>query len=326
MNRRRKLTASVIALLASAFVTAGALAQAGAFPARTIKLVVPFAAGGSSDILARVVAEKAGALLGQAIVIDNRAGGNTVIGTQAVASASPDGYTLLQASPNTVVVAALQKNLPYNLERDFRPIIGIGAVPLLVAVPASASIRSIADLVTAAKQPAGISYASGGIGSLGHLAPARFLRELKITATHVPYRGVAPAIQDVAANRVQLMFVSSLEGMQMVKSGGIRLLGVTAEQRLPGLPDVPTMAELGFAGFTPAVWYGFLAPAKTPAPVVARLYTALEQAMGDASVQSRLGELGLTVKVRNGADFGTFMREEAERWRAVVVENNIKLE
>lgn len=326
MIRRRQLTASAIALLASAYAPAGALAQAGEFPARTIKLVVPFAAGGSSDILARVLAEKAGALLGQAIVIDNRAGGNTVIGTQAVASASPDGYTLLQASPNTVVVAALQKRLPYDLERDFRPIIGIGAVPLLVAVPASSTIRSVADLVTAAKQPAGISYASGGIGSLGHLAPARFLRELKITATHVPYRGVAPAIQDVAANRVQLMFVSSLEGMQMVRSGGIRLLGVTAEQRLAGLPDVPTMAELGFAGFTPAVWYGFLAPAKTPAPVMTRLYRALEQAMADASVQSRLGELGLTVKVRSGADFGKFMRDEAERWRVVVVENDVKLE
>jgi tripartite-type tricarboxylate transporter receptor subunit TctC len=277
--------------------------------------------------MARIVAERLGAELGQTVVVDNRTGGNTVIGTQVVASSRPDGYTVLQVTPNAVIVASLQENLPYELERDFIPVIGIGSVPLLLAVPAKSNIRSIPDLVATAKSmPGGITYASGGVGSLGHLAPARFARELKLTATHVPYRGVAPAIQDVAANRVQFMFISSLEGVQMAKAGGIRVLAVTSEQRLPTMPDVRTMAEVGFADFTPAVWYGYLVAAKTPKDVVDRLHSAVANVANDPGVQARLADLGLTVKMRSGAEFGRYMREESSRWRRVVKENQIKME
>jgi tripartite-type tricarboxylate transporter receptor subunit TctC len=288
---------------------------------------VPFPAGGSSDVLGRAFAEKLQSELGQPVVVDNRSGGNTVIGTQAAASSAPDGYTILQVTPNAVIVASLQPGLPYDLERDFKPVVAVGAVPLLLAVSARSDIRSIADLVKVAKStPGGASYASGGIGSLGHLAPARLLRDLKITGTHVPYRGVSPAMQDVAAGRVHFMLVSSLEGMQMAKSGLVRVLGVTSEQRLPSLREVPTMSELGFPDFTPAVWYGFVVPAKTPPDVVDRLGKAFAAAAGDAAVRERLGGLGLTVKVRNGPEFGKYIHEEAVRWGRVVKDNNIRME
>jgi tripartite-type tricarboxylate transporter receptor subunit TctC len=323
----RNLARAAVALAGALCIAGAALAQTASFPTRPLKLIVPFPAGGSSDILGRAFAEKLQADLGQTVIVDNRSGGNTVIGTQAAASAKPDGYTLLQVTPNAVIVASLQANLPYNLERDFVPVAGVGAVPLLLAVSAKSDIRSIADLVRVAKTSSGgITYASGGIGSLGHLAPARFVRDLKITGIHVPYRGVAPAIQDVAGGRVHLMFVSSLEGMQMAKSGMIRVLGVTSEQRLPSLPQVPTMAELGVPDFTPAVWYGFVVPANTPPEIVDRLAKVVANAAGDAAMRDRLGSLGLTVKVRGPAEFGKYMREETARWSRVVKDNDIRME
>ncbi|HSV83064.1 MAG TPA: tripartite tricarboxylate transporter substrate binding protein [Ramlibacter sp.] len=323
----RKITLAALALVTTLSVLAAASAQTGPFPNRPLKLIVPFPAGGSSDTLARTFAEKLQSELGQNVVVDNRAGGNTVIGTQAAASAQPDGHTILQVTPNAVIVASLQPGLPYVLERDFRPVVGVGAVPLLLAVSAKSGVRSIADLAALAKsRPGGASYASGGIGSLGHLAPARFLRDLKISGTHVPYRGVAPAMQDVAAGRVDFMFVSSLEGMEMARSGLVRVLGVTSEQRLPSLPDVPTMAQLGFPDFTPAVWYGFVVPANTPADVVERLAKAFVKVANDPAVRERLGGLGLTVKVRSAPEFGKYLQEESARWSRVVKDNNIRME
>ena len=321
----------IVARIALAVVAAGSVfgsaAAQTAYPSRPIKLIVPFPAGGSSDILGRAFADRLARDLGQTIVVDNRAGANTVLGTQAAAGSKADGYTILQVTPNAVIIASLQQNLPYDLQRDFTPVIGVGSVPLLLAVPANSTTRSVADLVALAKsRPGGVTYASGGIGSLGHLAPARFVRELKVTGTHVPYRGVAPAMQDVVGGRVDLMFVSSLEGMQMAKSGQVRVLGVTSEQRLPSLPDVPTMAELGFADFKPAVWYGFLVPAKTSADIVDRLNKAFASAANDAGVRERLSSLGLTVKIRSGPEMDKYIREEQARWGQVVKENNIKLE
>ena len=319
------LVRAFLGLIVTVLAAGSAGAQTKPFPSRPMKLVVPFAAGGSSDILGRFVAEKLGTVLGQSVVVDNRAGGSTVIGTQAVTSAQPDGYTMLLMSSNAVITTALQAKLPYDLNRDLKPVIGIGAVPLLLVVPASSNIKSIADLVAASKaSPVGISFASGGVGSLGHLAPVRFVRELKLNATHVPYRGVAPAVQDVVANRVQFMFVSSLEGMQQVKSGGVRVLGVTSAKRLPNLPEVPTLIELGFPGFTPEVWYGFMVPAKTPDAVVARLSDGIQKVLAQPETQTRLGDLGLAIHIRNSTEFDKFVRDEGERWRRVVKENNIK--
>lgn len=319
----RKLACAALALGTALWGLAPA--QAATFPDRPLRLIVPFPAGGSSDTLGRTFADKLQAELGQTVVVDNRSGGNTVIGTQAAATSRPDGHTLLQVTPNAAIIGSLQAGLPYDMERDFTPVIGVGAVPLLLAVSAKSSIRSVGDLIAASKS-GGISYASGGIGSLGHLAGARFLRELKITGTHVPYRGVSPAMQDVAAGRVHFTLVSSLEGVEMAKAGLVRVLGVTSEQRLPNLPEVPTLAELGFADFTPAVWYGFVVPAKTPPEIVDQLARAFVKVANDTAVRERLGNLGLTMRLRNGPEFGKYMREETQRWSRVVKDNNIRME
>ncbi|MCC7080829.1 MAG: tripartite tricarboxylate transporter substrate binding protein [Burkholderiales bacterium] len=322
----RKIAGAALALVVAVCDNGGALAQSVSYPSRPIRLIVPFSAGGSSDILGRIVAEKLGGELGQTVVVDNRTGGNTVIGTQVAASSRPDGYTVLQVTPNAIIVGSLQDNLPYDLERDFTAVIGIGSVPLLLAVPAKSNIRSIADLTAAAKSmPGGVTYASGGVGSLGHLVPARFARDTKLAAMHVPYRGVAPAIQDVVANRVQFMFVTAPQGVQVAKTGGIRVLAVTSERRLAAMPEVRTMTELGFADFTPAVWYGYVVAAKTQKDIVDRLHDAIGKAVNDPAIQARLADLGLTVKIRNGGEFDRFMREEAIRWKRVVEENQIKL-
>lgn len=325
MTTRRTVLLKTAA--AAAALGMGPLFAQQGYPNRAIKLIVPFPAGGSSDVMARALGEKVGAALGQSIVVDNRAGGGTVIGAQAAASSRPDGYTLLQITPNAVVIGSLKADLPYNIEKDFVPIVGVGAVPMLLAVPAKSNLRTLADLVAVAKvNPGGLTYASGGIASLGHLAPARLLSELKITGTHVPYRGVAPALQDLAGDRAHIMFVSSLEGVSSLKAGHIRVLGVTSEQRLPSLPDVPTMIELGMADFAPAVWYGFLAPAGTPQPIVDRLGKAFADAVQDPATRERLTGLGLTIHIRNSAEFGKQIREETVRWARVVKENKITLE
>ena len=321
-----KMVCAALVLIATSFMLGPAAAQTASYPSHPIRLIVQFPAGGSSDIMGRAFADKLGVDLGQSVIVDNRSGGNTVIGTQAAASSKPDGYTILQVTPNAVIVASLQPKLPYDLERDFTPVIGVGSVPLLLVVPEKSDIRSIADLVAVAKAtPGGVSYASGGIGSLGHLASAQLARELKLTATHVPYRGVAPALQDVIGNRAQFMLVSSLEGIQMEKSG-IRVLGVTSGQRLPTLPNVPTMSELGFANFHPSVWYGFVVPKNTPPDIVDRLHKAFAKAANDPAVRERLAFLGLTIRIRSGVEFGKHMRDEAVRWNRVVKQNDIKME
>ena len=320
------LARAALVLAGAACIAMSATAQSN-FPTRPLKLIVPFPAGGSSDILGRIFAEKVQADLGQAVIVDNRAGGKTVIGTQAAASARPDGYTILQVTPNAVIVGSMEPNLPYLLERDFKPLIGVGGVPLLLAVPAKSSIRTLPELVAAAKaSSAGVSYASGGIGSLGHLAGARFSQEAKIAGIHVPYRGVGPAMQDVAAGRVHFMFVSSLEGMQMAGSGMIRVIGVTSEKRLPGLHEAPTMAELGFLDFKPVVWYGFMVPARTPSDIADRLAKTFAKAANDPTVRERLGALGMTVETSDAAEFSKYIHAQTLRWSRVIRDNNIRME
>ena len=277
--------------------------------------------------MARILTDRVRTGLGQPLIVDNQAGGNTVIGTQNVARAKPDGYTILQMAVTNVIVAGLQKNVPYDLERDFTPVIGVGAVPMALAVPAKSNIRGIADLTATAKSlPGGITYASGGTASLTHLAAARLVQELKISATHVPFRGGSGAMQAVLGNQVQFIFVSTVAATEFAKHGDFRLLAVTSEQRVRSFPDVPTMVEQGFADFTPMLWYGYVVPAKTPTPIVDRLYDAFAKAANDPGTQQRLGDLGLTVRIRSGADFGRYMGEESVRWRRVISENNIRME
>jgi tripartite-type tricarboxylate transporter receptor subunit TctC len=222
-----------------------------------------------------------------------------------------------------VVVSVLQEKLPYNLERDFTPIISVGSFPMVLAVPAASKLNSFADLVAAATSTEGTTYGSGGTGSLAHLSAVRLIKDLKGTGNHIPYRGNNDAIQGLLGNHVQMFFPSTAEALPLVQSGRIRLLGVTSEERLPKLPDVPTMKELGFAEFNPRLWYAFLVPANTPANIVSRLHDAFARAIMDPSVQGRLTALGFTIEIKDPAAVSAFMNEEAARWGKVIKENNI---
>jgi tripartite-type tricarboxylate transporter receptor subunit TctC len=325
MKNFKKCIGALAVLISVSCAAAGAAAQSGAYPSRPIKLIITFAAGGPGDIIGRLLAEKVGAELGQTIIVDNRAGGSSVIGTQAVARSEPDGYTILQLTGANVIVAHLQSNLPYEFEKDFTPVVGVGSVPLVLAVPGKSNIHSIADLIAASQSMSGgLNYASGGNGSLGHLAGAHLVRELKIKATHVAYRGNSPALQDLIGDRVQLLFASTIEALQLAEAGEIRLLGVTSDQRLPGLPGVPAMKELGLGSIDPRTWYGYLVPSKTPAAIVDRLYVAFSKALAKPDVQERLQALNFTTKLADGPEFGRFMQAESVRWQKVIQENGIR--
>jgi tripartite-type tricarboxylate transporter receptor subunit TctC len=320
----KRLIYALTTLSAASFGGIGVATAAEACPARFIKMIVPNPAGGVGDLIARALGEKVGAELGKPVVVENRAGATTVIGTEAVARAKPDGCTILSLTASGVVVSVLQEKLPYNLERDFAPIISVGSFPMVLAVPVASKLNSFADLVAAARSKDGITYASGGAGTLAHLSSVRLIKELNGTGTHIPYRGNPDAIQGLLGNQVQLFFPSTAEALPLAKSGKIRLLGVTSEERLPTLPDVPTMKELGFAQFNPRLWFAFLAPASTPPNIVSGLHDAFAKAAMDPSIRERLTALGFAMEVKDPAAVSAFMKSEAGRWGKVVKDNNIQ--
>ena len=320
----KRLICALTAQSAASFGGIGVATAAEACPARFIKMIVPNPAGGVGDLVARALGEKVGAELGKPVVVENRSGATTVIGTEAVARAKPDGCTILSLTASGVVVSVLQEKLPYNLERDFAPIISVGSFPMVLAVPVASKLNSFTDLVAAARSKDGITYASGGAGTLAHLSSVRLIKELNGTGTHVPYRGNPDAIQGLLGDQVQLFFPSTAEALPLAKSGKIRLLGVTSEERLPTLPDVPTMKELGFAQFNPRLWFAFLAPASTPPNIVSGLHDAFAKAAMDPSIRERLTALGFAMEVKDPAAVSAFMKSEAGRWGKVVKDNNIQ--
>jgi len=325
MVKLKKLLCALTVLGAASFGSIGIAAAEETYPTRPIKMIVPNPAGGVGDLIARVLAEEMNAELGQPVVIENRSGATTMIGTDAVARSKPDGYTILSLTTSGVVVSVLREKLPYNLERDFTPIISVGSFPMALTVSAASNINSFADLVAAATSTKDITYASGGVGTLAHLSSVRLLKELNGTGNHVPYRGNNDAIQALLGNHVQMFFPSTAEALPLATSGQIRVLGVTSEERLPTLPDVPTMRELGFAQFNPRLWYAFLAPANTPANIVSRLHDALAKATMDSSVQARLKAVGFTMEIKDPAAVSAFMKEEAVRWGKIIKDNDIKI-
>jgi len=320
MNRRQALT------LGTALAFGVEARAADAFPTGPVKLIVPYGAGGVGDVVARIVGEKAGADLGQPIVIDNRSGGNGIIGAQAAKQAKPDGYTLLLMATGHVILPSLQQ-VPYDWTRDFTPVFGITATPLVFAVRGKSDLRTIADLAKLAKAtPSGLNYASGGAGSVSHLAAARLVRELKINGTHVAFRGFSPAVQALLGDQVHFICATVADVIELTRSGDFRLLGVTAEKRQPLLPNVPTMKEQGLGDFYAASWNAYLAPAGTRPEAVERLNKALAKAAADPGVQEKLGKLGVSVMARSRGELEAFLKDEAARWRKVIVDNAIKVE
>jgi len=316
---RRSYLAGLLATALSLGAVATSAAAAETYPARPIRLVVPYAAGGAVDIVARSVGQKMSVLLKQPVIVDNRPGASTNIGLDMVAKAQPDGYTIMMASNSLATNAALFAKLPFDPARDFTPVARIGQASLVLVVPAKSGITSLKGLVAQARsQPGKLSYASAGNGSSGHLAGELFKEAARIDVLHVPYKGGAPAITDLLGERISFMPINPLEVITHIRAGTLRAIAVASDQRTPLLPDLPTSREEGLPGFTASVWWGLVAPARTPAAIVHELNAAANTALADADVRKQLAQLGVTILPGTPEAFGQFVRSETTTWNGVI--------
>lgn len=308
----------ISALAAAGAFAAAAPALAQNWPERSIRLIVPFPAGGPNDIIARVLSQKMSELLGQSIVIDNRGGAGGVTGTDAVAKAAPDGYTIGVTSLGALAIASSIQKVPYHSTKGLTPVTLVARVPELLVTPAGMDIRSIADLVKIAKaNPAAMNYASTGPGGLPHLAAELLKSVAGFDAAHVPYKGAAPAVNDLVAGRMQFMFADIPVLMPHVLSGKLRALAVGSKQRAPAMPDVPTTAELGLPKVEAENWYGMVAPAALPPAILARLHKSAVEALNDEAIKNKLGAQGAVLVPQQPAEFAAFIEAETAKWAAV---------
>lgn len=300
-----------------------------AFPDKPVKIVVPFAPGGGTDLVARTMGITMGQELGQPVIIDNKPGAGTIIGTDAVAKAAPDGYTLVMATVAHVVNPSIQSKLPYNYEKAFAPVMLVGVSPNVLVVRQDSPIKSVKDLIDAAKaNPGKLSFASQGAGTSAHLAGELFKNLTKTNITHIPYRGAGPAITDLLGGQVDVMFATAAAVGTFLESGKLRAIAVTTATRssTPSLAKVPTIAESGVPGYVADSWYGLYAPAGTPADVIAKLNAAAKKAVQTESFRKRVESEGLVINGGSPADFDKYAKGEEARWRKVVKENNITSE
>jgi tripartite-type tricarboxylate transporter receptor subunit TctC len=314
----------LLALVAVPF--AQAHAQGAPYPSKPIKIIVAFPAGGLLDTVSRIVGEKMAGILGQQFLIESRPGAGGTIATQAVARAEPDGYTLMMINDNHSINPSVFKNMPYDSIKDFAPIGFVGSAPMVLAVNAGIPARSVKELVQLAKEkPGTLSYGSVGIGSASHLAGEKFTANAGIKMLHVPYRGGAPALNDLVAGHLNTMFLSAVIGLQHMNAGKLAPLAIAANERFVMLPNVPTMAQAGFP-LDAAYWFGLVAPAGTPPAVIARLEKALAEVLVMADVRERLTKMGAVVTPLGSQKFAEFIKSEMVNWADVVAKANVKIE
>jgi tripartite-type tricarboxylate transporter receptor subunit TctC len=317
---------AALALLANLQIGGRATAQEADYPARPIKVVVPYPAGGLVDLITRVVTERLAASLGQQFVIESRAGANGTIATASVAHAEPDGYTLLMITDSHAVNPLFYKNLSYDSVKDFAPIGLIGKSPMVLTVHVSVPARTVKDLIASARaDPGSLSYGSIGLGSASHLAGEMFKLRAGVDMLHVPYRGGAPAVNDLIAGHLKTMFLTPVSGLPHIQAGKLAPLAIAAPARFELMPDVPTMAEAGVP-LEAAYWVGMAAPAATPPAVIAKLEKALSEATAAADVRGRLTQMGAVVTPLAPAAFGDFIRADLKAWADFVAESKIKVE
>ncbi|MBT9487745.1 MAG: tripartite tricarboxylate transporter substrate binding protein [Rubrivivax sp.] len=317
-NTVRRWRALGAALLATTLLAApGAHA---AFPDKPLKLIVPFPAGGAADVMARGMAQRLGAELGQTIVIDNRGGAGGQTAAEAAAQAAPDGYTLFFATMGTLAInPAIYPKLRYDPVKDFTPISLTHVTPRVLVVGPSVSAKNIAELITLAKaKPDALSYGSAGNGSSSHLSGALFESLAGVKMLHVPYKGSAPLLTDVLAGRVDMTFDSYTVYEEHIRSGKVRALGVTSTGRMKALPQVPAIAEAGLAGYDVSNWLGLLAPANTPRAVVMTLHAALGKAMANPELRAQLQGLGIEPTFGTPEEFSALIRADIPRWTQIV--------
>ena len=323
MNLRTTLPPRfLVALLLLSLAGAG-LAQD--YPNRFVRFIVPYAPGGSSDVLARTLGQKLAASLGQQFVIDNRPGAGSMVGTDVAAKAAPDGYTILLSDMPHAINPSIHPKVPYDPVKDFSPVTVIGVSPMFLFTNTAFEATSLRELIALAKaQPAKLAIASGGNGATTHLVAELLQANAGIRLTHVPYKGAGPAIADVAAGQVPMTFTSMATAAPLVKSGRLRILGVTSPQRLAAFPDVPTFQESGVPGLTFEHWWGVMAPARTPAPVIEKLRSEIVKALDSAEVRERFVTLALQPRTSTPDQFRALIESDLARWAKVVRDAGIK--
>ncbi|MYN11790.1 tripartite tricarboxylate transporter substrate binding protein [Pusillimonas sp. TS35] len=309
---------------ATAACAAGATPASAAFPEHPVRIVVPFAPGGGTDLISRLLGDGMSKALGQPVIVENKPGAGTTIGSEEVARSKPDGYTLLMATFAHAINPSLRTNLPYDTNKAFAPVILVGHSPSVLVVRPDSPFKSVRDLLDAAKKaPGTVTYASQGVGTSAHLAGELLEKLGKVDMSHVPYRGAGPALNDLLGGHVDMMFGTAAAVGSALQAGTLRALAVTTAQRSPALADIPTIAEEGLAGYVLDSWYGLYAPAGTPSEVIARLNkAATEAAQADAFI-SKVQHEGLMVTPGTPEELDKYVKSEQRRWADIVASSNI---
>jgi len=326
-SRARSALISCLGVVAALAATPGT--QAADYPTRPIKLVVPYAAGGPTDVLGRLVGDFLGRDLKQAVIVENKAGAQGAIGAEVVARAEPDGYTLFVAAASIIVLnPMLYKKLSYDPVRDFRMLALVTDLPVVMEIHPSVPARTVAEFVAYARQnPGKVNFGSAGTGGTIHLAGEMFKQMAGIEMTHVPYKGAGPALTDLMSGNIQVMFDTLSTALPPVRSGLVRALGVSSAQRSPDLPDVPTIAESGYPDYRVSVWYGIAAPAKLPDDIAQKIGASLDRALNDDAFRASLEKIGFPVfRPRSAAAIAEFIDADRARWSGVIRAQNITLD
>src|SRR3954463_9649814 len=318
----------LLALAAWALISALSVNDAfAAYPEKPVRIVVPFAPGGGTDVIARTLAQEMAKDLGATIIIENKPGAGTIIGTQTVAASEPDGYTLLMGTFANAVNPSLNAKLPYDPHKDFAAVALIARSFNIVVVNPASAIKSIADLIAAAKSdPDRLSYGTYGTGTSAHLAGELFKTMAKVNLTTVPYKGAAPAITDLLGGQIEVMFTTVASAASLIAAGQLRALAVTSAERSPAFPEVPTVAEAGVPGYAAESWYGLYAPAKTPTEIIERLNKSAAKAVRSEAFKKLGVNEGLVMVAGEPAELDRYVRGEEERWRKVIGDANIRID
>jgi tripartite-type tricarboxylate transporter receptor subunit TctC len=324
--RQRRAILQIAAAAAAGAAGLPVRAQAS-FPSRPVRIVVPFAPGGPTDLMARALSKPMGEALGQPVIVDNKPGGGGLISLGEVARQPADGYTLVFPSILAVTNPALMPNYPYDTLKEFSAVTVVGFIPHALVVKPDFPARDLQGLVALAKEkPGSLSYASSGNGTSAHLAGALFAQRAGIQATHVPYRGAGPAVQDLLGGQVQYMFLDMSSALSQIQAGKLRALAVAPARRFEGLPQVPTVSEQGYPGFEVHGWYGLLVKAGTPAPLIDRLYREVRTALANDEVRSAFRAQGIEPGGMPPAEYQALIRNDLAHWKKVVAQLGLKLE
>ncbi len=323
----RLLLALATCVTATCLSVVAPLASAQSYPTRPIRLVVPFPPGGPNDIVGRTIGQKLQERWGQAVIIDNRPGASSIIGTEYVVKSAPDGYTLMVGGPSLALTRFLYAKVPYDVDRDIAPVILVAKIPNVLLVHPSVPARNVAELVALANsKPGQLNYGSTGTGTATHLFAALFERTTGAPLNHVPYKGTAPAVNDLLAGQIQILFDSLSTALPNLRAGKVRALGITNSTRSPSAPDIPTLAEEGVTGYEAVGWFGIAAPAKVPPEIINSLNAEIRQIIRIADVQDRLNRLGGEVAGGPPSAFSAYIKAEADRWGRLIRDAGIRTE